>query len=128
MQNSNCSLRQYFLNGIIAMKEKPTIMNVNITQANPYQELKLLSINEARKRLGIIRGNLLKLIRDKKLISKIINSKIYVPVQSIITYVNSFDAEEHHAQETNIVTSQKGGELEKKHSSLYQTMKSRIKK
>ncbi len=110
------------------MKDKPTTMNVNIAQANPYQEFKLLSINEARKRLGIRRGNLLKLIRDKKLISKIINSKIYVPVQSIITYVNSFDAEEYQAEQANIVTSKKGGEREKKHSSLYQTMKSRIKK
>ena len=110
------------------MKEKTKTMNVDIAQTNPYQEFKLLSVNEARKRLGIRRGNLLKLIRDKKLISKIINSKIYVPVQSIITYVNSFDAEEHYVQETNIVTSQKGGEREKKQSSLYQTMKSRIKK
>ncbi|MBN8568080.1 MAG: helix-turn-helix domain-containing protein [Ignavibacteria bacterium] len=109
------------------MKDKPKTMNVNITQANPYQEFKLLSINEARKRLGIRRGNLLKLIRDKKLISKIINSKIYVPVQSIITYVNSFDVDEHQADETNIVFTQKGGERVKKHSSLYQTMKSRIK-
>lgn len=110
------------------MKDKSTIMNVNIAQTNSYQEFKLLSINEARKRLGIRRGNLLKLIRDKKLISKIINSKIYVPVQSIITYVNSFDVEEHQSEETNLVTPKKGGERERKHSSLYQTMKSRIKK
>lgn len=110
------------------MKEKPKIMDVNIAQANPYQEFKLLSINEARKRLGVRRGNLLKLIRDKKLVSKIINSKIYIPVQSIFNYVNSFDVEEHQVEETNKVITQKGGECEKKHSSLYQTMKSRIKK
>lgn len=110
------------------MKEKQKTMNVNIAQAAPYHEFKLLSINEARKRLGIRRGNLLKLIRDKKLISKIINSKIYVPIQSIITYVNNFDVEEHQTEQTNNVITQKGGEREKKHSSLYQTMKSRIKK
>lgn len=115
-------------NGIITMKEKPPTMNENTVQANPYQEFKLLSINEARKRLGIRRGNLLKLIRDKKLISKIINSKIYVPVQSIVTYVNSFDAKEHGTAEIKKVITKKGGEREKKHSSLYQTMKSRIKK
>ena len=69
------------------MKDKQTTMNVDYTQANPYQELKLLSINEARKRLGIRRGNLLKLIRDKKLISKITASG-YFRLQG---YDNSFN-------------------------------------
>jgi len=49
------------------MKDKPTTMNVNIAQANPYQELKLFSINEARKRLVHIYSNELLSIQGKDL-------------------------------------------------------------
>lgn len=49
------------------MKEKPTTMNVNYAQPNSYQELKLLSINKARKRLVHIYSNELLSIQGKDL-------------------------------------------------------------
>ncbi|MBS1495125.1 MAG: hypothetical protein JST55_16585 [Bacteroidetes bacterium] len=103
-------------------------MNQNKIENEKFPELRLLSLNEARKRLGIRRGNLLKLIRDKKLISKTINNKIYVPVQSIISYVTSFDMDELESDVSNKMNNNKVGERENRHSSLYQIMKSRIKK
>jgi len=55
------------------------------------EDLKLLSVNEARKRMGIRRMNLLKLIEDKNIISKNIGGKVYIPYLSIIKYLTESD-------------------------------------
>lgn len=90
-------------------------------------DLRLLSINEARKTLGIRRGNLMKLIREKKLISKNIGSRIYVPQQSIVAYISSFDNDDSNTSQALCEKSIKMVTSSKRESSMYQTMKSRIK-
>jgi len=54
-------------------------------------ELRLLSVNEAKKRMGLRRENLLKLIEEDKIIGKQIGGKIYVPYLSIVKYLTSPD-------------------------------------
>ena len=74
------------------------------------EDLRLLSVNEAKSRMGIRRENLLKLIEDKKLISKNIGGKVYVPYLSIIKYLTEPD-------DPNIIDSQ----------STFKLMKTKIK-
>lgn len=74
-------------------------------------ELRLLSINNAKKRMGIRRENLLKLIEDEKIISKQIRGKTYVPYLSILNYLTSPDVDKRMSAST-----------------ILKEMKSRIKK
>jgi len=74
-------------------------------------ELRLLSVNEAKKRMGLRRENLLKLIEEDKIIGKQIGGKIYVPYLSIVKYLTSPDEDKRMSA-----------------SEILKAMKSRIKK
>lgn len=73
-----------------AVTYNPDLSSHEETQLH-CDELRLLSINEAKKRMGIRRENLLKLIEEDKIISKQIGGKTYVPYLSILKYLTSPD-------------------------------------
>jgi len=95
----------------VAVTYNPDLNSHEKNQLHCDESLRLLSINDAKKRMGIRRENLLKLIEEDKIISKKIGGKTYVPYISIIKYLTSPDVDERMSA-----------------SDILKTMKSRIKK
>lgn len=94
-----------------AVTYNPDLNSHEENQLHCDESLRLLSINDAKKRMGIRRENLLKLIEEDKIISKKIGGKTYVPYLSIIKYLTSPDVDKRMSA-----------------SDILKAMKSRIKK
>lgn len=75
----------------VAVTYNPDLNSHEKNQLHCDESLRLLSINDAKKRMGIRRENLLKLIEEDKIIGKQIGGKIYVPYLSIVKYLTSPD-------------------------------------
>lgn len=106
--------------------QKTNIMN-SLNSHSEIPSLRLCSINQVRKAFGVRTAKVKKLIADKKLLTKKIDGTLYIPFQSAMEYINSIDADDNFTAPI-ISNGPKRTTRINSDTSLYQTMKSRIKK
>lgn len=99
--------------------------SLNIPSEIP--SLRLCSINQIRKAFGVRTAKVKKLIAEKKLLTKKIDGTLYIPFQSALEYINGIDEDDKYTAPviSNVTkrTTRINCDI-----SLYQKMKSRIKK